>query len=943
MSATHYPPTLTVQPGRIPACLKEGRKHVAWKWKLDDKGKPTKPPICPHTGRLADSTGPSTWGTFDEALARMQRDNIPGIGRVLTPDDDLAGLDLDHCVDPKTGDIEPWALEIIAPFLPTYAEYSPTGTGVRIFVRGRLDGAGCKTEKVEIYDQERYLTMNGHPIPGAADTVEGRQDALTTLYRRLQADRVTTPAAEMEFTTDLDAEGAAILERVRPLVPGERPLRTALTERIWKIAHGDNTIMKPTKDAAVPYEGESERRYAVLCALFDVGLSDDEVRAAFKATVRWQRSIAHHGEEDAERRLTTQDMPNAKGFIKKQREDTAAKEREEQTQRAQGTGTADADETPIDRKLNEVANATRFVRQHGKSIRYCKTLTSWFVWDTTRWVPDTRGVVMELAKATAASIYHEAATAPEAMRDEVAKWARRSHFRAGLTAMLALAESNPAVAILATDLDSDRWALNCLNGTLNLRTGQLRPHDPADLLTKQCPVTYDAEATIPLWDTFISETTGGDEDFAGFLQRIAGYTLQGDPSEEVIVFPHGPGATGKSTFLEAFKAALGDYALTADFEAFLKKSGDGGIRADIARLAAARFVVSIEVDEGKKLAEGLVKTITGGDTVTARHLYQKSFEYRPDFTLWLAANHAPKVNADDDAMWRRILRLPFTHVVPKVKRDPKVKAVLRDPAIAGAAILAWAVRGCLEWQRDGLNVPIVVENATDTYRREMNPLSDWVDEYCDLSPQAWTATNRLWNSYQAYAQSDRLGGAYRVATREEGQRATATKKVFAEHLKVLGCAAELRRADGKPTRGWRGIAFKEDDTPRGGALPIDPEADPLVTDTPPCGNAFETSEPLHDGGVPLQPLQPLHDENPGGDRENPALTPVPVTDVTDRNGNIGNFGLCSPHKEKLPKQPLHPLHPLQREQEPCMTGLAGQACTPHVDAPDQPDVAKGGR
>lgn len=468
-----------------------------------------------------------------------------------------------------------------------------------------------------------------------------------------------------------------------------------------------------------------------------------------------------------------------------------------------------AEQTGARRNLTDLGNAERLRDKFGGRIRHCAALDVWLIWDGTRWKQDEQREIHHRGAETVRAIYAEAADGVTLQeREAIAKHATKSEAVARIEAMISLARSLPEIAILVTDLDTDRWALNCLNGTLDLRTGILRPHDPADLLTKRCPVIYDAAAALPLWDRFISETTGDDEEFAAFLQRIAGYTLQGDPSEEVIVFPHGPGATGKSTLLEALKATLGDYALTADFEAFLKKRGDGGIRTDIARLAGARFVVSIEVDDGKRLAEGLVKTISGGDTVTARHLYQKSFEYHPDFTLWLAANHAPKVNADDDAMWRRILRLPFTNIVPKAARDPQVKATLRNPGIAGAAILAWAVRGCLEWQRDGLGIPQVVENATETYRREMNPFADFVDGCCDISPQAWTATERIWSAYRQHEGDDANLGE-------------TVKKAFIVHLQSLGCTPASQRWQGKVTRGWKGIALKEDGTPRGDTLPVD--------------------------------------------------------------------------------------------------------------------------
>ncbi len=506
-----------------------------------------------------------------------------------------------------------------------------------------------------------------------------------------------------------------------------------------------------------------------------------------------------------------------------------------------------AEQTAARRNLTDLGNAERLRDKFGGRIRHCAALDVWLIWDGTRWKRDEQREIHHLGAETVRAIYAEAADGPTAQeREAIAKHATRSEAAARIEAMVSLARSLREIAINAAQLDTDRWALNCLNGTLDLRTGKLRLHNPADLLTKLAPVNYDPDATHPLWERFLKEATGGEKAFAGFLQRAAGYTLAGEPVEEVMFFPHGPGATGKSTFLDALKAALGDYAMTADFEAFLKKRGDGGIRNDIARLAGARFVVSVEIDEGKRLAEGLVKMITGGDTVTARLLYKESFEYRPDFTLWLAANHAPKVDNDDDAMWRRILRLPFTNIVPKEKRDPAVKATLRNPSIAGAAILAWAMRGCLDWQKDGLGIPAVVERATEEYRREMNPVADFVDAYCDLSPQAWTANERLW-------------GAYRQHAENEGEPSTLVQKEFAKHLTTLGCTAKSQRWQGKVVRGWKGIAFKEDDTPRGDSLVSVDGVDGVDSTS---GNSAHES--LHEGKLHNLPSTPSTPSTPPG-------------------------------------------------------------------------------
>jgi hypothetical protein len=188
---------------------------------------------------------------------------------------------------------------------------------------------------------------------------------------------------------------------------------------------------------------------------------------------------------------------------------------------------------------------------------------------------------------------------------------------------------------------------------------------------------------------------------------------------------------------------LGEYAATADFESFLQRRGDGGIRNDIARLAGGRMVVSVEVEDGKRLAEGLIKQLTGGDKIAARFLHREYFEFEPQFTLWLVANARPRAHADDDALWRRILQIPFTEVIPAAERDPELKRALRTNPAEQIAILAWLVHGCLEWQEHGLAVPERVRNYTEEYRQENDPLAEWIADECQLGAEHWTAARDL--------------------------------------------------------------------------------------------------------------------------------------------------------------------------------------------------------
>lgn len=441
-------------------------------------------------------------------------------------------------------------------------------------------------------------------------------------------------------------------------------------------------------------------------------------------------------------------------------------------------------------KRTDYGNAERLVDRHGQDLRFAPGL-GWLVWDGRRWRRDQDGEVMRRMKETVRAIWaelHEIEGPDE--REASYRFLIRSETASRLRAALELAESETAVVVSARALDADPWLLNVENGTVDLRTGELREHRRDDLITKLSPVRYVPGAQSPLWDAFLARVTGGDEELQAFLQRAVGYSLTGVAHEEKLFFAHGPAASGKSTFLEAIKAVLGEYTATADFETFLKKKGDSGVRNDVARLAGIRITVGIEVERGKQLAEGLVKSLTGGDTVTARHLYKDFFEFVPQFTLWLAANDRPRVSAADSGIWRRIVQVPFTETIPEPERDPTLKQRLQaDPDIQ-TAILAWAIEGCRAWQEQGLNIPERVKLYTEEYREENDPFADFFDERCLFESTARVRRSELRQAYEQWAKAN-------------GEWVQAAK-ALATALKTRG-VRDGGKIDGE--RAWAGVTL----------------------------------------------------------------------------------------------------------------------------------------
>ena len=441
--------------------------------------------------------------------------------------------------------------------------------------------------------------------------------------------------------------------------------------------------------------------------------------------------------------------------------------------------------------LTDLGNAQRLVARHGKDIRHNHTWGKWLVWGGPRWQIDNTAVIERLAKDTVKQIYREAADAEDKdTRQAIAEHAKKSESKRALKDMIELAKSEPGIPILSEQLDANPWLLNCLNGTVDLRTGKLHEHNRDHLITKLAPVNYNPTARSTLFDAFLKRVIP-DPDLRLFIQRAAGYSITGDTGEEKLFFTYGPPATGKSTLLNAIAETLGDYAITADFSTFLAKDRvQRGPSSDVADLFGRRFVQSLEVDDGSRMAEGLIKMITGGDRVRARHLYKDSFEFIPTCKLWLSANVRPRVREDDAAMWRRILQVPFDQQIPKDERDPNVKKQLRDTKNTGPAIMAWLVTGCLLWQREGLRVPDIVEQTTQEYRAEMDPLKDFIDDCCIVADYAQVDNAALWTSYSSWCQ-------------ENGEKYPLGRKRFTQSMENRG----YTRARSDRGRFWRGIGL----------------------------------------------------------------------------------------------------------------------------------------
>jgi putative DNA primase/helicase len=434
----------------------------------------------------------------------------------------------------------------------------------------------------------------------------------------------------------------------------------------------------------------------------------------------------------------------------------------------------------------DLGNAERFVQHAGDRFRFCTRWGTWMAYGQGRWRRDEDGEAIRSARDLLRALAAEAQTITDDQhKNQVLKHALRSEALPRISAMLSLAQS--LLPIATEELDQRPGWLNCVNGTVDLATGQLRPHSPADYITKQVPVVYNADADCPNWLAFLYRIMGGNERLIGFLQRALGYSLTGETSEQVLFLLYGTGANGKSTFLETLRAVLGDYAVVADFTSFVKRKSDGA-RNDLARLVGARFVCGVESDEGRQLDEALVKQLTGGDTITARFLFKEFFDFKPQFQIWLATNHMPGITGTDHGIWRRIRLVPFTVTIPPEQQN---RALPRELLEELPGILAWAVRGCLAWRAAGLGEPPEVREATAAYRDEMDLVGRFLDDECVFGDTVAIPSKDLNELYAKWCENN-------------GEQ-PSSHKALSQALRVRGCSP-TRFAKGK--RGWRGVRVR---------------------------------------------------------------------------------------------------------------------------------------
>ncbi|MCP8969702.1 phage/plasmid primase, P4 family [Ectobacillus ponti] len=721
----------------IPTELKNTPHWILWKAEPRD-GKITKVPYQ-ITGEMAQSNNRRTWSTFPTILKFFQKGGYDGIGFMFSKEDDFVGIDIDHCV--SEGALTELAEDVIET-LQSYTEYSPSGEGIHIIAKGTLPlkgpGTGRKNPAIglEVYRHGRYFTFTGNSL--GETPVQERTEELRAIFDKyLQEKETEKPARAQVASHRVDVSGLTNAEL------WERMFRSKNGGAIRDLFHGSLI------------NGDHSSTDLALCNHLAFWTDKNPVKmdAMFRETSllrdKWDKQHSSDGRTYGQLTIDMAIMSTPSTVADFE---PPPPEKPYEIYISEKQGIVDTHEEEEEEKapsfhLTELGNAERIVYYHGENIKYCNEI-EWLIWNGKQWEEDSRRRIEAMTAGTLRALYAEAAVEPDEKRSkQLYSWARKCEKRS--IRVNSILDARPMVSVRKKDFDSHDFLFNCRNGVIDLKTGELRPHDRELLITKISPFEYDKNAKCPNWLAFmesIFKKHDGqpDHDLIAFMQKAIGYALTGVTKEQVMFFLFGNGRNGKSTFINTIQDLLGDYGRQTNSDTFLKKRNDSGINNDVARLDGARFVSAVESEEGQQLSEALVKQITGGEKMSARFLRQEYFEFTPQFKVFFTTNHKPIIKGSDEGIWRRIKLIPFTVTIPKDKIDYDLPDKL---AAEMPGILRWAVEGCLMWQRDGLGEPAAVKAATEDYRQDMDILGPFIEECCTLGLSARVEAKSLYEKY----------------------------------------------------------------------------------------------------------------------------------------------------------------------------------------------------
>jgi putative DNA primase/helicase len=438
----------------------------------------------------------------------------------------------------------------------------------------------------------------------------------------------------------------------------------------------------------------------------------------------------------------------------------------------------------------DLGNSQRFIDEIGHKVRYCQEQKCWYIWNGKKWNEDKKNEIQELAKETVKEMYKKAkAISDPEIRKASLKHAQKSQGRRSIQNMISMSSSDRSINVNAEDLDTDNWLLNIENGTIDLKTGKLLPHDPNHLISKITNIEFDENAECPKWMDFLDYIFSGDMELIGYMQKLTGYCLTGSIKQQILPILYGNGNNGKTTFMQVLEGLLGEYCIYADVSSFAV-SNSSNIRNDLARMKGSRLILTSEFEHNQHISEATVKSVTGGEKIPCRYLYGEYFEYRPTGKIMMATNYKPLIKGTDKGIWRRIHFIPFLVQIAERDRKENYHEELLEEL---PGILNWALEGCLQWQKEGLKKPPAVEDATTEYRKDMDDLADFLDTCCESASNAKIHSSDIFKAYTDWAMENSI-------------KNPLSQRAFSKELELRGYK---KKRDGKGIF-WENIRLKDD-------------------------------------------------------------------------------------------------------------------------------------
>lgn len=742
---------------KIPLELKQLPHWVGWKYmQRPGEDHKRKVPINAMDGQPAKSNDPTTWCDFDTACLGKERFGLDGIGFMFSGDG-IFGIDIDHCYDPETQELDPAAAEIIET-VQSYTELSPSGTGIHILCKGALPEGRKRRGAVEMYSTLRYFTVTGNQF-GLEYPFSDCTERVAVMHRKYLGEEETAAGAQKAALpmsagrgTNADMSVDAILRRMFDSKHGQK-LQDLYNGSWERYGIGDGS------------QSSADQAFCNTLAFWcrcDAALMDAIFRRSGLYRQKWdkRRGAKTYGQITIDRAIKDcRDIWEPQEQV--QRPAPAIPPPPQNTSNeVPAIENATVGETGQRRyyTYDDTGNALRFRDANAGLIHYNHVDGCWIYWDGVRWASDENGEIKRRADKMLADMAKDL----KEMQDDPAynaykKHLSRSRSHRGKEGFIAEARHLEGVPVLPSEMDRAGNAFNVRNCLISLKTGRTAEHDKKYMISKLAPVTYDENAKCPRWDRFIEEITCGDKSLQLYLQRMIGYCMTAYTKEQCIFFLYGNGSNGKSVFVDTIAYMLGEYAASCQPETVMMRDRNNTARGDLARLKGARMVVTSEPNDGCRLDEGIVKQMTGGteNKLTARFLYGREFEFSPEFKIVMSTNYKPVIKGTDNGIWRRVRLIPFTAEFTKENRDPQLIEKLRREL---PGILNWAIAGAVGWCKEGLPPCAIIDEAGQEYRSEMDRVQQFLDDCTTRSESSSTQASTLYKCYKAWCseQGDRF-------------------------------------------------------------------------------------------------------------------------------------------------------------------------------------------